>query len=156
MPATKQVDTWTSAGRFMRLAKAITFCVPTTFVRRALSRVGLKVTLPALLMTTSMSSAIRLRFFFGVTEVVFADVAAEHDHLVANESFERAAVAFAQRIEGRRGDHAVPEARFRFFLRARAHRHVDAPDIRKAMQQHAERDFAEKAGAADQEDLAVL
>ena len=103
-----------------------------------------------------MSSAIAWACFFGVTEVRFADVAAEHDHLVANESFERAAVTFAQRIEWRRGDDAVPKARLRFFLRARAHRDVDSADIGKAMQQHAERNFAEKAGASDQEDLAVV
>jgi hypothetical protein len=48
-----------SAGRFIRLANAMTFCVPTTFVRNALSKVGLKVTLPALLRTMSTSSAIR-------------------------------------------------------------------------------------------------
>ena len=59
LPATKQVEAWIRAGRLMRLAKAITFCVPTTLVRRALSRVGLNVTLPALLMMTSMSSATR-------------------------------------------------------------------------------------------------
>ncbi len=57
LPATKQVEMWTSAGRFIRLANAMTFCVPTTLVRSALSSGGLKVTLPALLMRTSMSSA---------------------------------------------------------------------------------------------------
>ncbi len=48
---------WTSAGRFIRLANLMTFFVPTTFVLSALSNGGLKVTLPALLMSTSMSAA---------------------------------------------------------------------------------------------------
>jgi hypothetical protein len=59
LPATKQVETWMSAGRRIRFANSMTFCVPTTFVRSALSSVGLKVTLPALLMTTSTSCATR-------------------------------------------------------------------------------------------------
>ena len=51
----------------------------------------------------------RLRFFFGVTEVCLGDVAAFDDDFVVNKTFERAAVAFAQRIERRRGDDVVPE-----------------------------------------------
>ena len=53
-----------------------------------------------------------LGLFFGVAKIRFADVAAQHDNLVANETFQRAAVTFAQRIEWRRRDHAVPKSRF--------------------------------------------
>jgi hypothetical protein len=47
------------AGRRMRLAKAMTFFVPSTFVRSADSSGGLNVTRPDELMSTSMSLATR-------------------------------------------------------------------------------------------------
>ena len=50
---------WISAGRFIRLAKAITFLVPATLVFSADSSGGLKVTRPDELMSTSMSWATR-------------------------------------------------------------------------------------------------
>ena len=48
-----------SAGRRMRRANAMTFFVPSTFVRRADSSGGLNVTRPDELMSTSMSLATR-------------------------------------------------------------------------------------------------
>ena len=66
-----------------------------------------------------------LCFFFAVAEVRLGDVAASDDDLVADETFERAAVTFAQRIERRRGDDVVPEAILRLFLRTRAHGEID-------------------------------
>ena len=45
----------------MRRVKAMTFCVPTTLVRRPLSRVGLKVTFPAELMTTFYEELSRVK-----------------------------------------------------------------------------------------------
>ncbi len=50
---------WISAGRFMRLANAMTFFVPSTLVRSADSSGGLNVTRPDELMSTSMSCATR-------------------------------------------------------------------------------------------------
>ncbi len=98
----------------------------------------------------------RLRFFLAVTEVGFGDVAAANDDLIVDETLERAAVALAQRIERRRGDDVVPESCFGLFLRPRAHREIDLSDVRKAMQQHAERHLTEEARASNQEDLAVV
>ena len=135
----------------MRLVKAITFCVPTTLVRSALSSVGLKVTLPAVLITTSRSSAMLLRFFFAVAQIRFGDVAAETTTLSRMKPSSALPYLLAQRIEWRRRNDVVPETGFGFFLRTSANRDVDAPDVGKAMQQHAQRDLAEKAGAADQE-----
>src|SRR6185436_7663890 len=82
-----------------------------------------------------------LRFFFAVTEVRLGDVAASNDDLIVYEAFERTAVTFAQWIEWRRGNDVVPETIFRLFLRTRAHGEIDLPDVRKAIQQHAERDL---------------
>ena len=48
----------TSAGRFIRRAKAMVFRVPWTFVWSAASSDGLKVTRPEQLRTRSMSAAI--------------------------------------------------------------------------------------------------
>ena len=96
-----------------------------------------------------------LCFFFAVAEVCLGDVAASDDDFVVDETFERAAVTFAQRIEWRRGNDVVPETILRLFLRTRAHGEIDLADVRKAMQQHAQRYFAEKARASDQEDLSV-
>ncbi len=50
---------WISAGRFMRLANAMTFLVPSTLVLSADSSGGLNVTRPDELMSTSMSFATR-------------------------------------------------------------------------------------------------
>src|SRR5688572_13484386 len=94
-------------------------------------------------------------FLFRKPQVVFSDVAADDRDLVANETVERRAVTLAQRIERRRADNVVPETCFGFLLRASAHRHVNLADIRKAMQQHAKRHFAQKARAADQKKAAV-
>ena len=96
-----------------------------------------------------------LRFFIAEAEIVFSNVTAHDFYLVADETVERAAVSLAQRIERRLGKHIVPEARFRFFLRACSHGHIDAADIRKAIKQHAQCDLAEKTGAADQKNLSV-
>src|SRR5581483_3232385 len=87
--------------------------------------------------------------FFGETEIGFGDIAANDGNFVAYEILEGGAIALAHRIEWRRADYIVPKARLGFFLRTRAHRHVHAADIRKTMQEHAERDFADKAGAAN-------
>src|SRR2546423_10895689 len=91
----------------------------------------------------------RFSLFFAKPEIVFCDVATDDCDLISDEIFERRAVAFAYGIEWRRTDDVVPKARFRFFLRTRAHRDVDAADAREAVQQHAQRDFAEKARTAD-------
>src|SRR5437867_4111024 len=96
-----------------------------------------------------------LRFFVAETEVVFSYVTPHDLYLVTDETVERAAVSLAQRIERGLGKHIVPEARFRFFLRACAHGHIDAANIRKAIKQHAQCDLAEKTGAADQKNLSI-
>src|SRR6266480_954273 len=88
-------------------------------------------------------------------EIAFSNVTTHDFYLVADETVERAGVSLTQRIEWRLGKHIVPEARFRFFLRAGAHGHIDAANIRKAIKQHTQRHFAEKAGAANQKNLAV-
>ena len=97
-----------------------------------------------------------MRVLFGVTEIRFADVSANHAYFVANETCKRVSVPLAEWVEGRSGDHVVPEARLGFLRRTRAHGDVHAAEIRKAMQQHAQRDFAEKARAADQKDLSTV
>ena len=56
LPATKQVETWTSLGFFIIRASLMMLFEPTTFVRSADSRGGLNVTLPAPLMMMSVSS----------------------------------------------------------------------------------------------------
>src|SRR5437764_14727313 len=97
-----------------------------------------------------------LRFPFGKAEILFGDIAVHHYHLIANESVEGVTVALSQRIERRRGDDVIPKASFGLFRRSGPHGDVNAPDVRKAMQQHAQRHLAEKPGAADQKDLSVL
>src|SRR5512132_2159541 len=52
-----------------------------------------------------------LCLFLGVAKIRLADIAAKYDHLVSNEPIQRTAVAFAQRIKGRRRKHAVPKPR---------------------------------------------
>src|SRR5574338_834841 len=88
-----------------------------------------------------------LCFFFAIAEVCLRDITAFDDHLIVYKPLERAAVTFAQRIERRRRDDVVPETIFRLFLRTRADREIDLADIREAMQQHAQRDLAEKTRA---------
>ncbi len=97
-----------------------------------------------------------LCFFFGIAEVCLGDIAASNDHLVVNETFERAAITIAQRIERRRSDDVVPKTVLRLLLRTRAHREVDLADVREAIKQHAQRYLAEKARTSDQEDLSVF
>src|SRR5260370_30961911 len=98
----------------------------------------------------------RLRLFFAVYEMFFSNVAAAHHNFMFNESLERATVTFAPRIKRGGGDDAVPETRLRFLLRAGAHGDINLPNIRKAVQQHAERDFPEKARTLNQEDFSIL
>ena len=90
-----------------------------------------------------------LRLFVGESKIVLGDIAADYPYLVTNKIVERSAITFSQWIERRRRNHIVPEACFRFFLRACAHRDIDFPNVRKAMEQHAQRHFAEKTGTAD-------
>src|SRR5215831_20936708 len=97
-----------------------------------------------------------IRLLFSKAEIIIGNIAADDGHLVANEILERCSVSFAHGIERLGRDHVVPESRFRLFLRARPHGHIHAANIRKAMQQHAERHFPEKAGAADQKDPPVI
>ena len=52
----------------------------------------------------------RLGFFVAVAEVCLGDVAAFDDNFVANETFERTTIKYAERIKRRRGDDVVPEA----------------------------------------------
>src|SRR5262249_33413939 len=96
-----------------------------------------------------------LRIFFGIAEVCIADITTEDLNFLANKSFKSAAISLAERIEWRSGDHMVPEARLRFFLRSGSYRHIHATDVRKAMQQHAQRNFAKEACAADQKNFAI-
>ena len=91
-----------------------------------------------------------LSLFFAEPEIGFGDVAADNRDFVADEIFKGSAVAFTHRIERLSRNDVLPKPRLRFFLRTGAHRHIDAADIRKAMQQQAERHFADKAGAADE------
>src|SRR5438445_3060389 len=97
-----------------------------------------------------------LRVLLGVAEIQFADISANHADFIANKSCKGVSVSLAEWGEGRGGYHVVPEARLRFLGRARAHGDVHAAEVRKAMQQHAQRDFAEKACAADQKDLSTF
>ncbi len=97
-----------------------------------------------------------LRFFFAVSEVCLGDVAAAHNDFVADETFERAAVSFAQWIERRRRDDIVPETNLRLVLRTRTHGEIDLADVRKTMQQHAQRYLAEKPCAPDQENASIF
>ncbi len=94
--------------------------------------------------------------FIAEAKIVVRDVAADDLDFAANESVERAAISLAERIERRRRDHVIPKARLGFFLRTRADGNVHAPDVRKAMQQHAQRDLAKKARAAYQKHLPVF
>src|SRR6185369_9274120 len=96
-----------------------------------------------------------LCFFFAVAEVGLSDVTAPDDHLIVDETFERAAVTLAQRIERRRSDDVIPETILRLLLRTRAHGEIDLPDVRETMKQHTQRDFAEKTRAPNQEDFSV-
>src|SRR5215213_8757494 len=96
-----------------------------------------------------------LCFFLGVAEVWVGDVAAADYHLVVNKTFERTAITFPQGIEGRGSDDVVPEAGFRLLLGTSTHCEIDLADVRKAMEQHAQRHLAEKACASDKEDAAV-
>src|SRR5437588_12130290 len=91
-----------------------------------------------------------LRLFVAEAEIVFSNVTTHDFYLIADETVERAAVSLTQRIERRLGKYIVPEARFRFFLRAGAHGHIDAANIRKAIKQHTQRNLAEKNGATAQ------
>ena len=132
-PATKQVLVWISAGRFIRLAKAMTFLVPSTLVRSADSSGGLNVTRPDELMRTSMSLATfsasaseRPRFGSVMSPSTTTTFCAQHRRQPLG-----AAVLVAQRIEGRRGHHALPEPRLAVGPRAAAHHDVGPPDVRK-------------------------
>ena len=98
----------------------------------------------------------RLCFFFGIAKICFGNVTASDYDFVVDETLEGAAVTFAQWIERRRGDDVVPEATLRLLLRTRTHGEIDLADVRKAMEQHAQRHFAEKARAPNQEDLSVV
>src|SRR4029434_5358649 len=53
-----------------------------------------------------------LGLLLGVAKICLADIAAQHDHFVSNESIQRAAVTLTERIEWRRRNHAVPKSRF--------------------------------------------
>ena len=66
----------------------------TTFVRNAVSSGGLKVTLPAPLMMTSVA-CILLRLFFLESEIFISDIAVDRDHLGSDEVFESVPVFFA-------------------------------------------------------------
>ena len=66
-----------------------------------------------------------------------------------------AAVLVAQRIERRRGDHALPEARLAVRPRAAPDHDVGAPDLRIAVEQHAEQHLADEPGAAEDEEVAA-
>jgi hypothetical protein len=86
-------------GPLHPLANAITFCVPTTLVRRALSKVGLRR-----YVTRGVDNDIDVTrdafgFLFGETQIGLGNVTANNRNLVANEIFERRAVAFTHRIE---------------------------------------------------------
>src|SRR6185436_17845669 len=130
LPATKQVETWTSAGRFIRRAKAMTFCVPTTFVRSPLSSVIESYVAGGVDDDVDVAGD-RLCFFFGIAKVCLGNVAAPNDYLIVDEPFERAAVTFAQWIERRRSDDIVPKSILRLFLRTRAHGEIDLAYVRK-------------------------
>src|SRR5260370_17778459 len=56
-----------------------------------------------------------LRVLFTEAEIVFGDVTADDSNSVTNETIQRFAVTLAQRIEWRRRNDVIPEARFGFF-----------------------------------------
>src|SRR5678816_2235059 len=97
-----------------------------------------------------------LRLFFGISEVCFPDVAASNYHLVANEPLECATVPFSQWIKRWRSDDVVPEPCFRFLLRPSANGDVNLANVGKAIQQHAQRYFAEKARTPNQKYFPIL
>src|SRR6266566_9677330 len=97
-----------------------------------------------------------LCLLIAVTKICLGDVATQYDYLIANESIQCAAVTFAQGIERRRGNDAVPKTHLRLFLGSCPNRDVDTSNIRKAMQQHAERDFPQEAGASDQKEFSLI
>ena len=128
MPATKQVLVWIIAGRFMRLAKAMTFLVPSTLVLSADSSGGLNVTRPDELISTSMSlatrsasSSLRPRFFSVMSPSTTRTLVRR------NSASPRATVTRAQRIERRRRDHALPEPRLAIRPRPAPHHDVNRP-----------------------------
>src|SRR5262249_20073105 len=93
-----------------------------------------------------------LCFFLAVAEVRLGDVTASDDHLVINETLERATITLAQRIERRRRNDVVPETILRLLLRTRAHGKINLPNTREPVKQHTQRNLAEKPRAPDQED----
>ena len=107
LPATKQVETWTSAGRFIRSQRRSRFACRRRWC--AGRRVWVEGDVAGRVDDDVDVVGDRLSFFFAVTEVGLGDVTAFDDDFVVDETFERTAVAFAQWIERRRSDDVVPE-----------------------------------------------
>ncbi len=105
--------------------------MPTTFVRKRAFERGVESDVAGAIEDNVDIVGDSLRLVLAVAEIRFGDVAAEDDNFVANESIQRAAVTFAQRIKRWGGDHAVPKTRFRLFLRTSTHRDVDRPILGK-------------------------
>jgi hypothetical protein len=143
------------AGRFMRRAKAMTFCVPTYVRAQTALRVGLKVTLPAELMTMSTSSGNSLCFFFGVAEVCLAMSPPLTITLSLTKPSSALPVTFAQWIERRRSDDIVPNRFSDSSCERAAHGEIDLADVRKAIEQHAQRHLSRENPSSDHENLSV-
>ena len=96
----------------------------------------------------------RLDLPLGNAEQRLADVARDRPALLPEEFLDPLAMTLAQRAEGLRVDHAAEEPILGRSPGARSHEHVDAPDPGIAIEQHGERDLAEKPGDAGDEDFA--
>jgi hypothetical protein len=88
-------------------------------------------------------------------QVVLGDIAVDDANLLDQELVQtvRTAELLAQRIEGSRRHHILPEALLAGGARPPPHHHVHPADVRKAMQQHAQHHFAQEARAAQDEDV---
>ena len=88
-------------------------------------------------------------------QVRLGDVAVDDDHLLAQDRRQPlgATVPVAQRIEGRRGHHALPEPRLAVGPRAAAHHDVGPPDVGEPVEQHAEQHLPDEPGAAEDEQV---
>ena len=89
----------------------------------------------------------------GEAEHRIGHVARERHAFVPQERIEPVSVALAQGPEGRRGSHLVEEPIVSGPAGSRADEHVDLSHPGVAVEQHRQRDLAEEAGDAGDEDL---